>query len=377
MRPTLPIARLPRHCALLARFAAGSLVAGLMSLGCQGSESAPGGQAIAIPAVAPPTAAALAQLSLPTGALSNAPWCRDRCQSGEKRADLLACIHGAAITTAQVQAVRSAYPAETPVLAIVQALIDEELLAQAAHDRGGWNHKDLETLQRQTMAAVLLEREMAKVQPASISSADIQQALKNPAIAARYDHVDSYFTVDAQLLCCTGDFRQCAKREDVTACIERQAAAAQAVYDALAAESPQSSLQMWAIVRRLAERFADLAPAEVQFYYDKAKTHDQQRGYDVVVEPFAAAVLALKPGQLHAPVRSPFGWHIPYLEKIEPARHQTWKDREVRDEVARNIVAPIREREAERLGFELMKKAGVELLFDRLDPAEPTGAAEF
>ena len=114
----------------------------------------------------------------------------------------------------------------------------------------------------------------------------------------------------------------------------------------------------------------------MQFYYDKAKAHDQQRGYDVVVEPFAAAVTAMQPGQLHPPIRSPFGWHIPYLARIEPARHQTWKDPEVRSEVARNIVAPVREREAERLGFELMKQAGVELFFDRLDPATAHGAAE-
>lgn len=328
------------------------------------------------PAKTAEVAAALAQLSLPVGELAHAPWAREQCQAGEKRAGLLACVHGAAITTAQLQAVRGAYPADTPVRTIAQALIDEELLAQAAAAKGGWNKLDLNEIQRQTMAAVLLEREMDQVQPTTIAAADIQQALKNPVIAARYDHVDSYFTVDAQLLCCTGDFRQCAKREEVTACIDRHEATAQAVYAAVAAEKPQSKLHVWAIVRRLTQQFSDLAPAEVQFYYDKAKPHDQQRGYDVVVEPFAAAVTSMQPGQLHPPVRSPFGWHIPYLAQIEPARHQTWKDPEVREEVARNIVAPVREREAERLGFELMKQSGVELFFDRLDPATAQGAAE-
>lgn len=370
-RPTPPrpsVAAALRATRVLSRGAAVGLVA---LLGC--SQAAPPAEIRTKPGSAPAT---LAQLELPAGPVPQAPWARDRCQAAEKRPGLLACVDGAAITAAQLQAVRGAYPPETPVRTIVQALIDEELLAQAAAAKGGWNDKDLRAIQRQTMAGVLLEREMAKVQPATISPADIQQALKNPAIAARYDHVDSYFTVDAQLLCCTGDFRQCAKREDVTACIERHAATAQAVYSAVAAENPQSSLHMWAIVRRLTDRYADLAPAEVQFYYDKAKPHDQQRGYNVVVEPFAAAVTALQPGQLHAPVRSPFGWHIPYLVRIDPARHQNWQDQAVRDEVARNIVAPIREREAERLGFELMKSAGVELLFDRLDPATATGAAE-
>lgn len=333
-------------------------------------------QTPAHPAKTAEVAGALVQLSLPAGELAHAPWARERCQPGEKRPGLLACVHGVAITGAQVQVVRKSYPPETAITAIAQALIDEELLAQAAAAKGGWNSVDLNGIQRQTMAAVLLEREMDKVQPATIAAADIQQALKNPVIAARYDHVDSYFTVDAQLLCCTGDFRQCAKREEVTACIDRHAATAQAVYAAVAAEKPQSKLHMWAIVRRLTQQYSDLAPAEVQFYYDKAKPHDQQRGYDVVVEPFAAAVTSMQPGELHPPVRSPFGWHIPYLAQIEPARHQTWKDPAVREEVARNIVAPVREREAERLGFELMRQAGVELFFDRLDPVAAEGAAE-
>ena len=45
-------------------------------------------------------------------------------------------------------------------------------------------------------------------------------------------------------------------------------------------------------------------------------------------------------------------------------------------EIARNIVGPVREREAQKLGFELMKRHGVQLFYDRLDPPEAQGAAE-
>lgn len=320
-------------------------------------------------------AAVWAELSLPTGRLSHAPWAAATCTPGEKRADLLACVGGVAITRAQLEAVRDAYPPETPPRTIAQALVDEELLAQAAAAKNMWTYSDLRDIQRRTTAGVLLHREMQKVQAATIADADITLAYKNPAIVVRYDHVDSYFTIDGQLLCCTGDFRQCARREEVVKCIDDAAASAQAVYAALQADPPRSAQEMWAKVRVLTGKYPDLAPAEVQFYYDKSKPHDQQKGYDVMVEPYAAAVTRMQPGALHPPVRSDFGWHIPYLEKVEPESHRTWKDPEVRAEIARNIVGPVREREAQKLGFELMKQHRVELYYDKLDPAAAQGEA--
>ncbi len=322
----------------------------------------------------PTVPGAPAELALPVGSLAHAPWASATCKPGEKRADLIACVSGVAITRAQVEAVRSAYPPETAVRDIAQALVDEELLAQAAAGKNLWNAKDLRDIQRRTVASVLLHREMEKVQPATMADADIQLAYKNPAIVVRFDHVDSFFTVDGQFLCCTGDFRQCSRREEVVKCIDDAAASAQAVYAALQADKPRSAQEMWAKIRVLTAKYPDLAPAEVQFYYDKAKPHDQQKGYDVVVEPYAAAVLQMQPGDVHAPVRSDFGWHIPYLEKLEPASHRTWKDPEVRAEIARNIVGPVREREAQKLGFALMKQHGVQLFYDKLDPTEAQGA---
>lgn len=318
-------------------------------------------------------AAASARLALPAGGPAHAPWATQTCRPGERRADLLACVGGVAITRAQLEAVRAAYPDDTPPRAIAQALVDEELLAQAAVERGLWTLEALGEVQRRSVAGALLHREMDKVQPATIQDADIELAYKNPAIVVHYDHVDSYFTIDGQLLCCTGDFRQCARREEVVRCIDDAASAAQAVYAALRDDPPRSAQEMWAKVRVLTAKYPDLAPAEVQFYYDKAKPHDQQKGYDVMVEPYAAAVTGMRPGELHPPVRSDFGWHIPYLDKVEPASHRTWKDPEVRAEIARNIVGPVREREAQRLGFELMKRHKVELFYDKLDPAAAEG----
>ncbi|MBI5609969.1 MAG: peptidylprolyl isomerase, partial [Deltaproteobacteria bacterium] len=91
---------------------------------------------------------------------------------------------------------------------------------------------------------------------------------------------------------------------------------------------------------------------------------------------FAEAVVQMQPGQLHEPVRSAFGWHIPYLERIEPAVHKPWNDPEVRAEISANILTPIREREAQRYVFELHRQQGVEIYFNLLDPPAAAGENE-
>jgi hypothetical protein len=279
------------------------------------------------------------------------------------------------ITRAQFDAAWQAAPPASRAREVLQSLVDAEVMAQAAARDGGWRDPQLAVLLRQRMAATLLDRHVATITPAAIADSDIAQAFHNPQIQPRYDHVDAWYTIDAQLLCCSGDPRQCAKREEVQSCIDNLAAQAQAAYAALRQPPPQSPDEMWARTRVLGDRLTDLVPAEVHFYYDKAKAHDQQKGYDVVVREFAEAVVSLQPGQLHPPVRSPFGWHIPYLSKVDAATHKTWRDADVRAEIAAHIVDPVRQREAQRFSFEAMRRHDVQFFYDRLEPQHAAAAA--
>ena len=231
---------------------------------------------------------------------------------------------------------------------------------------------------QQTLVQQVLQRAMAKITAATVSPADVATAYKTAELRAHYDHVDAYFALDAQILCCSGDPHQCGRRDDVVACIEKAAPMAQAAYSALVADPPQSAEEMWGRTKALSERYPDLAVAEVHFFYDKAKRHDQQRGYDIMVEEFARPVTALQPGQLHEPIRSTFGWHIPYLHKIEPAQHRDWRDPAVHKEIAEHIVLPVRQRDSQRYVFGLMQGRAVQYFFERLDtlngPAATAGA---
>ncbi|NIA08792.1 MAG: hypothetical protein GWP10_03260 [Nitrospiraceae bacterium] len=61
----------------------------------------------------------------------------------------------------------------------------------------------------------------------------------------------------------------------------------------------------------------------------------------MMIKPFEDAVFSMKPGEVSRPIRSPFGWHIIKLEKIEPARLKPLA------EVKNSIVTRLRTKKAE------------------------------
>lgn len=337
----------------------------------------------------PPTPAAEATTQLgsarplglpkpPSGPVPASPWSQKGCTPGKLTAEQLACVGGAPVTRAQFDAAWAVAPAGSDARAVLQSLIDEELLAQAAAARQGWTPQQVGDAERRSLAGVLLDRAMAQITPAKIADADIQKAYRFPQIITRYDHADAWFVIDGQMLCCTGNAKQCAQRDEVRSCIAQSEAAARAVYAKLAADPPKSALEATARLKVLSASYPDLGVAEVHFYYDKSKPYEQQKGYDLMVKEFAEAVIEMQPGEFHQPIRSDFGWHISYLEKMEPASHRPWNDPQVRAEIAENALIPIREREAQRFAFELLRKYGVQYFYDRLDPEvqAATGAAE-
>lgn len=73
--------------------------------------------------------------------------------------------------------------------------------------------------------------------------------------------------------------------------------------------------------------FAALAKAESQDPGSAAQGGELGFfGRGTMVKPFEDAVFALKPGEISAPVRTPFGFHIIQLEEIRPAHTQPFED---------------------------------------------------
>jgi len=318
----------------------------------------------AVSAAAPKTAQGTA--ALPSGPVAGRPWATKSCTSAPLPADVLACVAGVAITRSAFDAVRGDYPAQVSNRAVLQALIDEEVLAATAQAKGLWNLPLLGANQSRVIAGRLLSQKLEReLTPDKIVDADIDFAWDNQDVHRRYDRVATYYVTDVQLLCCKGDFSQCRKREEVRTCIDNSAIAAAEIYAMFQNDPPQSGLEMTARAEHNPKW--PLAGAQtVTFYYDKTKTYDQQKGYDLMVREFTEAVIALQPGQIHAPVRSAFGWHISRLDKFEPAVHLTPKDPAVRREIAEHVLDAVRERDAEVYVARLMHEAKVQLFFEAL-----------
>jgi peptidyl-prolyl cis-trans isomerase C len=279
--------------------------------------------------------------------------------------DLLACVNGRAVTRAAYAAAAPHYPAGTPPRAIVQALIDEQLLVNAAVKAGFWRD-DLRDDADRALAGQLLVRAIDRtVTVDRIAAADVAEAFKNPQVRLRYEHATGYYVTDVQLLCCSGDWRQCQKRDEVRVCIEQNEAQARRLHQRLAADPPRSPAEMQGRVAALRGEFPTAAVAQVEFWYDKSKTYEQQKGYDLMVREFALPVVELQPGQLApAPIRTPFGWHIPRLDQVKPAERRTPADPAVHREIAEHVIDAVREREAQRFVFELFRRYGVQFRFE-------------
>lgn len=95
-------------------------------------------------------------------------------------------------------------------------------------------------------------------------------------------------------------------------------------------------------VRKTPQRFAELAKKHSQDAGSAAKGGDLGFfGPGDVVQEFANAVFAMKPGEIVGPVPSEFGWHVIRLEAVQPGKTRTFDEarEELRAEIAKHKAA--------------------------------------
>jgi hypothetical protein len=323
-----------------------------------------------------PVPIATVRLQLPAGPVPQRPWAVRACPA-QPDPTVVACVGNVGIPAERLQFALSEAPTGTSPRAVLQSLVDAEVLAAAAFDAGHWS-KTLHPVLSQALVARLLHREMSERFAAKdVQRADLELAFNDPSVRVKFQHAPAWSCTDVQLLCCTGDWRQCEGREDAVACIDMLAGQAKDLCAALKASPVASGPELEARVAVLQPRFPQVATAVVQFFYDPSKPYEQQKGYDLMVKPFALAVAQMQVGEMaKEPIRTPFGWHCPRLDRFKPAEKRTLDDAAVRAELADKIVDLVREREAMRLASGAMHKAGVEFFFERMEPAARKVEAE-
>ena len=196
--------------------------------------------------------------------------------------------------------------------------------------------------------------------------ADLKRAFARSMIRVRYKRAPAYFVTDAQLLCCKGGWRDCQRRKEVIACIDGLSSKAQKVYEQILQDPPKSDLEMQSKVSVIGEYISELAVTSLSFYYRKKQSYHEQKGYDLMVESFAKAVVKLEVGEILKQIRTPFGWHIVRLNRFESAREKDLSAISVRKDIGQNILLFLRKRDVQRHIFDEMKKRRVKIHFDRL-----------
>lgn len=313
-----------------------------------------------------PVTSYLGNVPLPAGPTPGHPWAKRACQAGKREADVLACVDGVAVTRGQFAAVAKAYPPGTQPRAIVQALIDEEILAAAAA-KTLWGDWLQEPLRRQMVAHLLENQFEQEFGVAQITAEDVKVAWANKQVRHTYDRPGVYAVTDAQIICCSGDYKQCGESTEAAACIDQLEPTARALADHLAQNPPQTPQEMHGRVGA-DPRFAKAAVVDLTFFYEPSKPYAQQKGYALMVEPFTEATLKLKPGEItRAPVRSQFGWHVIRLESAVAPAHKGVEDPQVLADLKKNLVPALRDEKVERLVGELGKASGVELYLSAFD----------
>ncbi len=215
-------------------------------------------------------------------------------------------------------------PAATLFPAIVDQLIDQELLRQSGE--GALSLGD----------RLALENEVRNFVSNAALTAAVEAALTEEAIAAAYEAFAAEF----------------AEGEPTTE------------YNA-AHILVQTEEEIAAVIERLeaGEDFADVAR-------DTSRDGSAAQGGDLgwfgpgaMIAPFEEAVMALEPGEISGPVETRFGWHVVYL--IDTRIAEVPPLEEVRDD----LVSELSQQFSREFVAELRAQTEVENLSEGIDPA--------
>jgi len=123
-------------------------------------------------------------------------------------------------------------------------------------------------------------------------------------------HPDIFEVVDVQLICCPKGRAPCVDDPEVDACFHRGIAESERVFASLVSAS-QSKESFLAAAEVLVLELPGLGVVEYTFAYDFDFAPHEQPGKWVVLDPrMIAAVKGAKDGDLLAPVKSAYGYHI-------------------------------------------------------------------
>ncbi|MCO4759998.1 MAG: peptidyl-prolyl cis-trans isomerase [Myxococcales bacterium] len=270
------------------------------------------------------------------------------------------------MTRADFDRVRSAYPAHISNRDVVHALVRAEVLAQKAQKDGLWARWLIRPYKRALVRRLLRIEFEEKYTAKQVKAADIDRAWRRSPIRVRYSHAKGWWVTDAQLLCCQGDWRRCKIDPTAQACITKLQPMAYELYGKLTANPPKTPEHMCGRVRNMTGEFPSVTCNDISYFYDDSKPYDQQGDYDLMLESYVLGVAKIKPGTIGEPIRTPHGWHIVRLDRIEPALDGKLTDPKVRADIAQGILTGVRIRDVQIRAIDLLRANNVAIFYDNL-----------
>lgn len=295
----------------------------VLTMGCVACADAP---------VAPPD-----QVQVPRLAVSDAPdW------TGATADDFPVARVGEAGIPASRLARALAYEPDRDPRAVLDALIDREVAAQAAlraPEAPADPEADRREWERALVATLLDDRFMSGYREQDIPMDHLIALFSQPPIWARFNHARMYDVQDYQWTCCDGRPATC-DQPYAQACFAEGQAAMGRAYDAILRERPDGD-DLPFLVERYQAAAPRLAYQEYTFAYDEEKRI--QRGRILIDDEVVQTVVRTPVGQFAPPVRSRFGWHVIYVRDTVAPERRDLDDPAVRSEIATTFRAGLQQ----------------------------------
>lgn len=267
----------------------------------------------------------------------------------------VARVNGLPIPAGRLERAMAKYGAGANPREVLQALIVEEALAQRAAQQGVKPEDLRSTYERLLVRRWLQKKLVEEMQPEGMSERDLEPLWRIPSVRAKYDRLAYFVVQDYQWICCDGSPANCSTK-DAEACFLEGEAAMLAVKAAVEAFQPDSE-DLPFLVEDLKVSAPRLAYQEYEFAYDERKRI--QKGRRVFDDAVVNAVVTTPEGQFaKKPVRSRYGWHLPYVKEVHPEVHKDLSDPEVRLELARTFITYLRQRRLIEILAELIPAEG-------------------